>query len=42
MGKFSNEEIPLMEEAVKNSALAIEEIVKSGISSAMNKYNREK
>ena len=42
MGKFSNEEIPLMEEAVKKSALAIEEIIKNGVNSAMNKYNREK
>jgi peptidyl-tRNA hydrolase, PTH1 family len=42
MGKFSTEEIPLMEEAVKKSALAIEEIIKSDISSAMNKYNKEK
>ena len=42
MSRFSEEEIPLMEEAVKRAALAIEEIIKNGISSAMNKYNREK
>jgi PTH1 family peptidyl-tRNA hydrolase len=42
MGRFSNDEMPLMEQAVKNSALAIEEVIKTGISSAMNKYNREK
>ncbi|HOE57220.1 MAG TPA: aminoacyl-tRNA hydrolase [Bacillota bacterium] len=42
MGRFSDEEIPLMEEAVKNAALAIEETVKNGINSAMNKYNGEK
>ena len=42
LGKFQDEEIPLMEEAVKKSALAIEEIIKNGVSSAMNKYNRQK
>lgn len=42
LGKFPDEEIPLMEEAVKRSALAIEEIVKNGVNSAMNKYNSEK
>lgn len=40
MTKFNDEEKPLMLEAVKNSALAIEEIVKSGINIAMNKYNK--
>ena len=42
LSKFTDEEIPLMEEAVKKSALAIEEIIKNDISSAMNKYNKEK
>jgi PTH1 family peptidyl-tRNA hydrolase len=42
LSKFSDEEIPLMAEAVKDSALAVEEIIKNGINSAMNKYNREK
>lgn len=42
LSRFSDEEIPLMEEAVKKAALAIEEIIKNGINSAMNKYNREK
>ena len=42
LSRFSDEEIPLMEEAVKNSSLAIEEIIKNGINSAMNRYNREK
>lgn len=41
LGRFTDEEIPLMEEAVKRSAQAIEEIVKKDINSAMNKYNRE-
>lgn len=38
--RFGSEEVPLMEEAVKKSALAVEEIIKSGINSAMNKYNK--
>lgn len=42
LSRFSDEEIPLMEEAVKKAALAIEEIVKRDVASAMNKYNREK
>ena len=42
LSRFNDEEIPLMEEAVKKSALAIEEIVRKDITSAMNKYNREK
>lgn len=42
LSRFSDEEIPLMEEAVKRSALAIEEIIKKDLNSAMNKYNREK
>lgn len=42
LGRFKDEEIPLMEEAVKNSALATEEIIKNGIDSAMNKYNSDK
>jgi PTH1 family peptidyl-tRNA hydrolase len=42
LSRFSDEEIPLMEDAVKRSALAIEEIVKNGVTSAMNKYNRGK
>ena len=42
LSRFNDEEIPLMEDAVKKSALAIEEIVRTDITSAMNKYNREK
>lgn len=42
MSRFLDEEIPLMEEAVKNSSLAIEDIIKNGINYAMNRYNREK
>lgn len=40
MMRFNAEERPLMEEAVKTSALAVEEIIKSGINMAMNKYNK--
>jgi PTH1 family peptidyl-tRNA hydrolase len=40
MTRFTGAELPLMEEAVKRSALAVEEIVKSGINMAMNKYNK--
>lgn len=40
MTKFSKDEVPLIEEAVKKAALTVEEIVRSGISAAMNKYNR--
>lgn len=40
MTRFSKDEIPIMEEAVKKSVMAVEEIVRSGINTAMNKYNR--
>lgn len=40
MTKFNEEEKPLIRDAVKNSALAVEEIVKNGINTAMNKYNK--
>lgn len=40
MTRFSKDEIPLIEEAVKKAALTVEEITRSGISAAMNKYNR--
>lgn len=40
MTKFNGEEKPLMEEAIKKSAAAVTEIVKSGISNAMNQYNK--
>ncbi len=42
MSRFSDDEIPLMEEAIKKSALAIEEIIKEDVTAAMNKYNRDK
>lgn len=37
--QFNDEDIPLMEEAVKRVSLAIEEIILKGVNSAMNKYN---
>ena len=40
MTRFNNEERPLIEEAIKRSAAAVEEIVKSGINIAMNQYNK--
>lgn len=40
LGRFGDEEIPLMEEAVKNASQAVGEIIKNGINSAMNKYNK--
>ncbi len=38
-GKFSKDEIPLMEDAVKRAAASVEEIIINDINSAMNKYN---
>lgn len=40
MTKFSKDELPLIEEAIKKATHTVEEITRSGISSAMNKYNR--
>ncbi len=42
LGRFSDDEIPLMAETIKNAASAVEEIVKNGINPAMNRYNGEK
>lgn len=36
---FSKEEIPIMEKAVSKAAASVEEIIKNGINTAMNKYN---
>jgi PTH1 family peptidyl-tRNA hydrolase len=38
--RFGDEEKPLMAEALKHSASAVEEIVCFGINAAMNKYNK--
>ena len=40
LGKFPNEDKEQLEIALKNSVLAIEEIMKRGIDSAMNKYSK--
>lgn len=42
LGRFSKEENLDMEEAKKIAVAAIEEAIKSGIDSAMNKYNNKK
>jgi len=39
LGKFTKEEIPILEDAIIRAAKAAEEIVKSGMDSAMNKYS---
>ena len=40
LGKFPKEDKEALETALKNSVLAIEEIIKRGIDSAMNKYSK--
>lgn len=40
LSKFTDEEIPEIENAVKKASLAAEEIINSGINMAMNKYNK--
>lgn len=37
--KISDEDYKVLEEAIKNAAKSIEEILKNGIDIAMNKYN---
>lgn len=39
LGRFSKEEIPLLEDAIIRAAGAVEEIVSGNIEGAMNKYN---
>ena len=39
LGRFPSEELPIMRESVDKATLALEEIIKNGIDSAMNKYN---
>ncbi|MGI5997631.1 MAG: aminoacyl-tRNA hydrolase [Lutispora sp.] len=38
-GKFTKDEIPIMAEAAKKAAEAVQEIILKGIASAMNKFN---
>ena len=39
LGRFTKEEIPVMEDAIKRACLAAKEIIRSDVQSAMNKYN---
>lgn len=39
LGRFTKEEIPVMEEAIKKAETAVYEIIKNGAESAMNKCN---
>ena len=37
--RFTKDEIPVMEEAIIKASKAVNEIIKNGPQSAMNKYN---
>ncbi|MGV8146043.1 MAG: aminoacyl-tRNA hydrolase [Alkaliphilus sp.] len=39
LSRFTKEEAPLMNEAIKNAALTVETIIQESIEEAMNKYN---
>ena len=39
LGRFTKEEIPVMEDAIVKAEKAVSEIIKNGVQSAMNKYN---
>lgn len=39
LGRFTKDEIPVMEESIKKAKSAVEEIIKNGPQSAMNKFN---
>ena len=39
LGRFTKEEIPVMEDAIFKAEKAVAEIIKNGVQSAMNKYN---
>lgn len=39
LGRFTKEEIPVMEDAIKKAETAVCEIIKNGVQSAMNKCN---
>lgn len=39
LGRFTKDEIPIMENAIERAALAVVEIIENGAQSAMNKYN---
>ena len=42
LGRFSKDEIPVLEDAIIKTAKAVEEIIKNNIDSAMNKFNSKK
>lgn len=39
LGRFSKDEIPVLEDAIINTSKSVDEIIKNGIERAMNKYN---
>lgn len=39
LGRFTRDEIPIMEDAIRTAKTAVEEIIKNGVESAMNKCN---
>lgn len=39
LGRFSKDEIPVLEESIIKAKKSVEEIIKNGVGSAMNKYN---
>ncbi len=39
LGRFTKDEIPVMEDAIQRASKAVEEIIKNGAQSAMNRYN---
>lgn len=39
LGRFSKDEIPVLEDAIIKTYKSVDEIIKNGIDSAMNKYN---
>ncbi len=40
LGRFSREEIPVLEDSIIRTKKSVEEIISRGVDSAMNKYNR--
>ncbi len=41
LGRFTKDDIPIMEKAIKNAASAVGDIIRQGAGYAMNKYNRK-
>lgn len=39
LGRFTKDEVPVMEDAIERAIGAVEEIIKNGVPSAMNKFN---